>query len=98
MRAPIDEYYTDREYEFALKEMRRITERQRAIAEAKIALKVRDNLMKEFQKEEIKIADETKTTISTIQGQIDTAIQGEFRKSLDMYIPNMLSKYDKIGK
>lgn len=92
MRAPIDEYYTDREYEFALKEMRRITERQRAIAEAKIALKVRDNLMKEFQKEAIKIADETKTTISTIQGQIDTAIQGEFRKSLDMYIPNMLSK------
>ena len=75
MRAPIDEYYTDREYEFALKEMRRITERQRAIAEAKIALKVRDNLMKEFQKEAIKIADETKTTISTIQGQIDTAIQ-----------------------
>lgn len=54
--------------------------------------------MKEFQKEAIKIADETKTTISTIQGQIDTAIQGEFRKSLDMYIPNMLSKYDKIGK
>ena len=78
MRAPIDEYYTDREYEFALKEMRRITERQRAIAEAKIALKVRDNLMKEFQKEAIKIADETKTTISTIQGQIDTAIQENF--------------------
>ena len=40
MRAPINEYYTDKEYEFALKEMRRIMERKRALAEAQAAHKL----------------------------------------------------------
>ena len=49
MRAPINEYYTDKEYEFALKEMRRIMERKRALAEAQAAQKAREKVKKEFQ-------------------------------------------------
>ena len=49
MRAPINEYYTDKEYEFALKEMRRIMERKRALAEAQAAQKAREKVKKEFE-------------------------------------------------
>ena len=60
MRAPINEYYTDKEYEFALKEMRRIMERKRALAEAQVAQKAREKVKKEFQTRAKQIALETK--------------------------------------
>lgn len=43
-----------------------------------------------------KIATETKSTITSINSQMDTAIQGKVRKSLEEKIPNMLLKYDEI--
>lgn len=38
MQAPMNEYYTDEEYQYALKQMYRMMERNRIIAEAKIAI------------------------------------------------------------
>lgn len=98
MRAPINEYYTDKEYEFALKEMRRIMERKRALAEAQAAQKAREKVKKEFQTRAKQIALETKITITNISSQMDTAIRGNILKRLEMYVPNMLVKYDDIGK
>ena len=98
MRAPINEYYTDKEYEFALKEMRRIMERKRALAEAQAAQKAREKVKKEFQTRAKQIALEIKTTIINISSQMDTAIQGNILQRLEMYVPNMLAKYDDIGK
>lgn len=98
MRAPINEYYTDKEYEFALKEMRRIMERKRALAEAQAAQKAREKVKKEFQTRAKQIALETKTTITNISSQMDTAIRGNILQRLEMYVPNMLAKYDDIGK
>lgn len=98
MRAPINEYYTDKEYEFALKEMRRIMERKRALAEAQAAQKAREKVKKEFQTRAKQIALEIKTTIINISSQMDTAIRGNILQRLEMYVPNMLAKYDDIGK
>ena len=38
----------------------------------------------------------TKSYITSINSQMDTAIQGKVRKSLETKIPNMLLKYDEI--
>ena len=78
MQAPIDEYYSDEEYQYALKQMYRMMERNRILAEAKLAITAKNQ------------------SITSINSQMDTAIQGKVRKSLEEKIPNMLLKYDEI--
>ena len=96
MQAPMNEYYTDEEYQYALKQMYRMMERNRIIAEAKIAITAKNKLKENFSKTAKKIATETKSTITSITSQMDTAIRGKVRKSLEEKIPNMLLKYDEI--
>ena len=92
----MNEYYTDEEYQYALKQMYRMMERNRIIAEAKIAIIAKNKLKENFSKTAKKIATETKSTITSINSQMDTAIRGKVRKSLEEKIPNMLLKYDEI--
>ena len=96
MQAPMDEYYTDEEYQYALKQMYRMMERNRILAEAKLAITAKNQLKENFNKVAKKIATETKSTITSINSQMDTAIQGKVRKNLETKIPNMLPKYDEI--
>ena len=96
MQAPMNEYYTDEEYQYALKQMYRMMVRNRIIAEAKIAITAKNKLKENFSKTAKKIATETKSTITSINSQMDTAIRGKVRKSLEEKIPNMLLKYDEI--
>ena len=96
MQAPMNEYYTDEEYQYALKQMYRMMGRNRIIAEAKIAITAKNKLKENFSKTAKKIATETKSTITSINSQMDTAIRGKVRKSLEEKIPNMLLKYDEI--
>ena len=91
-----DEYYTDEEYQSALKQMYRMMERNRILAEAKLAITAKNKLKENFNKVAEKIATETKSTITSINSQMDTAIQGKVRKSLEAKISNMLLKYDEI--
>lgn len=96
MQAPIDEYYSDEEYQYALKQMYRTMERNRILAEAKLAITAKNQLKENFNKAAKKIATETKSAITSINSQMDTAIRGKVRKSLEEKIPNMLLKYDEI--
>uniref|UniRef100_A0A1S0Z5Z7 Uncharacterized protein n=1 Tax=Salmonella enterica subsp. enterica serovar Saintpaul TaxID=90105 RepID=A0A1S0Z5Z7_SALET len=96
MQAPMNEYYTDEEYQYALKQMYRMMKRNRIIAEAKIAITAKNKLKENFSKTAKKIATETKSTNTSINSQMDTAIRGKVRKSLEEKIPNMLLKYDEI--
>ena len=96
MQAPMNEYYTDEEYQYALKQMYRMMERNRIITEAKLAITTKNKLKENFSKTAKKIATETKSTITSINSQMDTAIRGKVRKSLEEKIPNMLLKYDEI--
>lgn len=59
MQAPMNEYYTDEEYQYALKQMYRMMERNRIIAEAKIAITAKNKLKENFSKTAKKIATET---------------------------------------
>ena len=97
MQAPMDEYYTDEEYQYALKQMYRMMERNRILAQCQQLAKVAKNQIKEsFDQKSKTIARDTKATITSINSQMDTAIQGKVRKSLETKIPNMLLKYDEI--
>ena len=76
--------------------MYQMMERNRIITEAKLAITAKNKLKDNFNKAAKKIATETKSTITSINNQMDTAIQGKVRKSLEEKIPNMLLKYDEI--
>lgn len=98
MQAPINEYYTDVENEYALKQMYRMMERNRILAEARVANAARDQLKESFKSNAKVIARDTKAAITSINAQMDTAIRGNIRKSLETYVPNMLAKYDSVGE
>ena len=44
MQAPMNEYYTDEEYQYALKQMYQMMERNRIITEAKLAITAKNKL------------------------------------------------------
>ena len=71
-------------------------ERNRIITEARLAISAKNKLKENFNMAAEKIATETKSTITSINSQMDTAIKGKVRKSLEAKIPNMLLKYDEI--
>ena len=48
MQAPMNEYYTDEEYQYALKQMYRMMERNRILAEAKLAITAKNQLKDNF--------------------------------------------------
>lgn len=66
MQAPMNEYYTDEEYQYALKQMYRMMERNRIITEARLAISAKNKLKDNFNKAAKKIATETKSTITSI--------------------------------
>ena len=96
MLAPLNEYYTDEEYEYAVRQMYRIMERNRIRAMASIILKEKASLCSS-SKDKIKVtADETKTAIEGISSQIYTAIQGQVRKKIEQVTQEKTDEYDKI--
>ena len=96
MQAPMNEYYTDEEYQYALKQMYRMMERNRILTQCQLAKTAKNQIKERFDQKSKPIARDTKATITSINSQMDTAIQGKVRKSLETKIPNMLVKYDDI--
>ena len=96
MQAPMNEYYTDEEYQYALKQMYRMMERNRILAQCQLAKVAKNQIKKSFDQKLKTIARDTKATITSINNQMDTAIQGKVRKSLETKIPNMLVKFTGI--
>lgn len=96
MQAPMNEYYTDEEYQYALKQMYRMMERNRILTQCQLAKTAKNQIKERFDQKSKTIARDTKATITSINSQMYTAIQGKVRKSLETKIPNMLVKYDDI--
>lgn len=94
MRAPINEYYTDKEYEYALRQMRRLMEYKRIQMEATVA--VTKKAYEDFEKNIEIVASQTKSTIQAIQKELDTGIKGASREKLEQLIEDELPKYDQI--
>ena len=61
-----------------------------------MAKTAKNQIKERFDQKSKTIARDTKATITSINSQIDTAIQGKVRKSLETKIPNMLVKYDDV--
>lgn len=96
MRAPMNEYYTAKEYEYALRQMRRLMEYKRIQMEAIVALQSRKKHKENFEKSLEIVASQTKTTIQAINKELDTGIKGASREQLEQLIEEELPKYDQI--
>ena len=96
MEAPMNDYYTKEEYERALEEMYRAMERRRIILEAEAANRKRQELKKSFEASVKTIAEQTKSTISGIKDQMDTAIKGQFRDKIEATVRAKIGDYDHI--
>ena len=96
MLAPLNEYYTDEEYEFALRQMYRMMERNRIYTMATVILKEKNSLQTNYKEKERESAEETKVAIGKIKSQMDTAIKGQVKKKLEEVTTEKLSQYDSI--
>ena len=96
MLAPLNEYYTDEEYEFALRQMYRMMERDRIYTMATVILKEKNSLQTNYKEKVRESAEETKVAIRKIKSQMDTAIKGQVKKKLEEVTTEKLSQYDSI--
>ena len=96
MLAPLNEYYTDEEYEFALRQMYRMMERNRIYTMATVILKEKNSLQTNYKEKVRESAEETKVAIGKIKSQMDTAIKGQVKKKLEEVTTEKLSQYDSI--
>lgn len=96
MLAPLNEYYTDEEYEFALRQMYRMMERDRIYTMATVILKEKNSLQTDYKEKVRESAEETKVAIRKIKSQMDTAIKGQVKKKLEEVTTEKLSQYDSI--
>ena len=96
MLAPLNEYYTDEEYEFALRQMYRMMERNRIYTMATVILKEKNSLQIDYKEKVRASAEETKVAIRKIKSQMDTAIKGQVKKKLEEVTTEKLSQYDSI--
>ncbi|CAK1608309.1 MULTISPECIES: hypothetical protein [Streptococcus] len=96
MLAPLNEYYTDEEYEFALRQMYRMMEKNRIYTMATVILKEKNSLQTNYKEKVRESAEETKVAIRKIKSQMDTAIKGQVKKKLEEVTTEKLSQYDSI--
>ena len=96
MLAPLNEYYTDEEYEFALRQMYRMMEKNRIYTMATVILKEKNSLQTNYREKVRESAEETKVAIRKIKSQMDTAIKGQVKKKLEEVTTEKLSQYDSI--
>ena len=96
MLAPLNEYYTDEEYEFALRQMYRMMEKNRIYTMATVILKERNSLQTDYKEKVRESAEEIKVAIGKIKSQMDTAIKGQVRQKLEDVTLEKLSQYDSI--
>lgn len=96
MLAPLNEYYTDEEYEFALRQMYRMMEKNRIYTMATVILKEKNSLQTNYKEKVRESAEETKVAIRKIKSQMGTAIKGQVKKKLEEVTTEKLSQYDSI--
>lgn len=96
MLVPIDEYYTDEEYEYALKMIRRSLETKRAISQAKIVVAKKNENIETYKQKIQEKATQTKTTIISIQGELDSAIKGATADKINESVGTLVAGYDDI--
>ena len=90
------DYYKEKTPELTLASLGILAERNRAISQAKLANSERKKIKENFQMGVKQIVADTKDTITTIGEQMDTAIKGKVRDSIEQAIPDMLKNYDNI--
>lgn len=95
MLIPINEYYIEEEYAYALRLMRQMLERQRIATVARLANSQAEAIKKAFKDQIKTTASQTKESLQIMEGQLDTAIKGAVRDQLEQVLKK-LPKYNKL--
>lgn len=96
MLIPINEYYIEEEYAYALRLMRQMLERQRIATVARLANSQAEAIKKAFEDQIKTTASQTKESLQIMEGQLDTAIKGAVRDQLEQVLKKKLPKYNKL--
>ncbi|HEL1067246.1 TPA: hypothetical protein TVS26_001108 [Streptococcus equi subsp. zooepidemicus] len=96
MLIPINEYYIEEEYAYALRLMRQMLERQRIATVARLVNSQGEAIKKAFKDQIKATASQTKESLQIMEGQLDTAIKGAVRDQLEQVLKKKLPKYNKL--
>ncbi|NJW41949.1 hypothetical protein [Streptococcus suis] len=92
----LNDYYTDIDPDFSFRELRRKIERYRIVMQARVLLDKRDTIKRTGKTDIQKIASETKQTIQTLRGRLETSIKGSVRTGIEEAVDKHSSLYDTI--
>ena len=97
MLTPImSDYYSDKEYHYALEQMYRMMERSRIQTMAMILTNSKKATMQTYKAKVSDSAQRTKLTIQAIEEQMDTAFKGQVQRKIEQVVSEKSSQYDKI--
>ena len=96
MLAPINDYYTEEEYFYVLKMMRRTLELQRAVQQAQMVASSRSQMIKTYKDLIQDQATQTKMTIIQTKEQLDSAIKGRTSDKINETVDKLVASYDNI--
>ncbi|HFI0358889.1 TPA: hypothetical protein ACGOWA_002087 [Streptococcus suis] len=92
----LNDYYTDINPDFSFRELRRKIERYRIVMQARVLLDKRDTIKRTGKTDIQKIASETKQTIQTLRGRLETSVKGSVRTGIEEAVDKHSSLYDTI--
>ena len=96
MLTPImNDYYSDKEYHYALEQMYRMMERSR-IQTMAMMTNSKKATMQTYKAKVSDSAQRTKLTIQAIEEQMDTAFKGQVQRKIEQVVSEKSSQYDKI--
>ncbi|MGQ7462706.1 hypothetical protein ACTGZQ_09335 [Streptococcus suis] len=96
MRMDLNDYYTDVDPDFSLRELQRKMERSRLLAQVNVILDKRDAIKRAGKDCIQTTAGETKKTIQTMKGRLETSIKGSVRKGIEDAVDKHSSLYDTV--
>ena len=97
MLTPImNDYYSDKEYHYALEQMYRMMEHSRIQTMAMILTNSKKATMQTYKAKVSDSVQRTKLTIQAIEEQMDTAFKGQVQRKIEQVVSEKSSQYDKI--
>lgn len=93
---PINNFYNGDDSQWILRQIHKDLERKRIAVEAMILNNKLKSIKKNFKSNAKTVLSTTKTSISSIEKEMDTAIKGKERNKIGELVDETLPKYDNV--
>lgn len=93
-----NDFYTEEDYDYILREIRREAQKERVRMQARILMIHKDRLKKQFQSDVKKITGEAKKELRTVQEHLEEGIKGRVQGRLEKVLEERVQDYANLSQ